>query len=72
MGNVKFGGEEEFKRRMASHHQEKEFSFLTKFLMKASLGFIKNQEQANKVMVVIAITLFAYSLFLIVTKVVLA
>ena len=69
MGDIRFGGEENFKRKMRSHHQEKEVSFLSKFLMKISGGLIKNQQQVNKVMLIITIILFTYSAYLMVTKV---
>ena len=69
MGDVKFGEEENFKRKIRSHHQEKEVSFLTKFLIKISGGLIKDQQQANKVMLIITIILFSYSAYLMITKV---
>ena len=50
-------------------HQNKKVTSLGSFLIKLSDGHIKDQRQANKVLMIIIITLFVYSAYLLVTKI---
>lgn len=67
MSEINFREEEALlKRTRRSRNKE---SFISSLLIKYSGGLIKDQQQVNKVLLAVTITLFLYSAYLLVTKV---
>jgi hypothetical protein len=68
MSEINFREEEALLNRTKKSRNHKG-SFISSLLIKYSGGLVKDQQQANKVLLVITITLFLYTTYLLVTKV---
>ena len=67
MSKIRFEEEQAIRKNMRVALQKKKTTFLGKFLIKLSGGWIKDQKQANKIFVIIIIVLFIYNVYLMIT-----
>jgi hypothetical protein len=69
MSGIKFEQEEVTLQKMRQTRQSRKTTALGRFFIELSGGRIKNQQQANKVLVIITIILFTYSAYLLITRI---